>query len=394
MHRGILARTGLALFAAAISAAAHAASFMPLGALPDGNPFSLANGVSADGRVVVGYGEGLNRQPEYVPFRWTSSGGMVGLGIMAPGDYALARGLSGDGNVVVGDIGIALNTRAYRWTVDTGMVGLEGDLPDAAGNYHSVALDASADGSIVVGKSNNQAFRWTSGTGLVGLGSIAGAPFVQSSARAVSADGSTIVGSSYSATGDEAFRWTSSGGMVGLGYLPGTNDFGSTATDVSADGSVVVGVALNSNRVNEAFRWTSSTGLRSLGFPTNSNHSQAYGVSADGSVVVGWAGGPIGAHAVVWSEATGMQWLLDVLLAGGATGLDGWNLVSATGISADGQWVVGSGVGPSGRFEAFLANITPVPVPSVAWLFGVALGLLGWVSANVQRLRPARRQCG
>src|SRR5262245_37489475 len=72
---------------------------------------------------------------------------------------------------------------------------------------------------------------------LTPLGDLPGGQFA-SRANDVSADGSVIVGSSYSASGLEAFRWTSGGGMVGLGDLPG-GSFGSAASGVSADGSVV-----------------------------------------------------------------------------------------------------------------------------------------------------------
>jgi hypothetical protein len=57
-----------------------------------------------------------------------------------------------------------------------------------------------------------------------------------------------------------------------------------------------------------------------------------------------------------------------VLVANGATGLDGWILTEAQAVSADGQWVVGSGT-PPGSFtssEPFLAFIAPGdPDPSV-----------------------------
>ena len=58
-----------------------------------------------------------------------------------------------------------------------------------------------------------------------------------SSATAVNADGSVVVGQS-SAT---AFRWTQAGGIVSLGALAGGRFFSSSAQDVNADGSVVVG---------------------------------------------------------------------------------------------------------------------------------------------------------
>ncbi len=72
----------------------------------------------------------------------------------------------------------------------------------------------------------------------------------------------------------------------------------------------------------------------------------------------------------------GMERLQDVLLANGATGLTGWTLEIANGISADGRWVVGAGTNPSGYREAFLAVLQPVPLPAAAWLFGSALGVV------------------
>jgi len=55
-----------------------------------------------------------------------------------------------------------------------------------------------------------------------------------------------------------------------------------------------------------------------------------------------------------------MQRLIDVLVANGATGLDGWILTEAQAVSANGQWVVGSGKPPGSFFiEPFLAFIAP-----------------------------------
>jgi probable HAF family extracellular repeat protein len=72
-----------------------------------------------------------------------------------------------------------------------------------------------------------------------GLGCLPGGESY-SAARAVSADGSTVVGTSGSANGfREAFRWTKAGGMKGLGALGGGTFF-SDAYSVSSNGSVVV----------------------------------------------------------------------------------------------------------------------------------------------------------
>jgi probable HAF family extracellular repeat protein len=173
-----------------------------------------------------------------------------------------------------------------------------------------------------------EAFRWTSGGGMVGLGDLPGGS-TSSVAYAVSADGSVVVGSSESASGTEAFLWTSGGGMVGLGDLPG-GGFSSIAWDASADGSVVVG---------------------------RSDTASVYG-----------------SEAFLWTSAGGMQNLYDVLLAGGATGLTGWTLGQAFGVSGDGRTIVGLGFNPSGEVEAWVAT---VPEPSTLVL--AACGAIGLV---------------
>jgi probable HAF family extracellular repeat protein len=195
---------------------------------------------------------------------------------------------------------------------------------------------------------------------MVGLGDLQGGNY-WSDARSLSADGSVVVGMSLNATSNfEAFRWTSGTGMVGLGDLPG-GGFDVRANDVSADGNVVVGKG-SSDTGPEAYLWTSAGGMMGLGYlPGRGAESRAYGVSADGNVVVGQSqadNGSASSEAFVWTQANGMQSLRDVLIAKGTTGLDNWVLREATSISADGEWVVGYGINPSGDQEAFLANIS------------------------------------
>jgi probable HAF family extracellular repeat protein len=177
---------------------------------------------------------------------------------------------------------------------------------------------------------------------------------VNSSAADVSADGSVVVGNS-----DGPFRWTAAAGMVGLGDLPGGGTE-SYASGASADGSVVVGRGSSASGL-EAFRWTAASGMVGLGeLPGGLFESRANGVSADGSVVVGRSRtDDISANeAFVWTQDNGMQSLRDMLIASGVTGLDDWELHEASGISADGQWVVGNGINPLGEGEAFLADIS------------------------------------
>lgn len=330
--------------------------FIPLGDLPGGDFNSGASDVSDDGSVVVG---GSSSASGGEAFRWTSTGGMLGLGDLPGGSFSSsASGVSADGSVVVGTGQIdGPSVESFRWTDAGGMVGL-GDIPGGGALIDSTANGVSADGNVVVGRGNApgalpgqgiahiEAYRWTSGTGFVELGDLPGGNLL-SIADAVSADGSVIVGTSNSASGFEAFRWTSGTSMVGLSDL--------------ADGSVVVGNGNNTSGP-EATLWTSAGGMVGLGYlPGRDAESRAYGVSADGIVVVGQSQADncsCSSEAFVWTQSGGMQSLRDVLIAKGVAGLDNWELREATNISADGQWVVGSGVNPSGFNEAFLANIS------------------------------------
>ncbi|MCH7604035.1 MAG: hypothetical protein IIB54_14845, partial [Planctomycetes bacterium] len=262
---------------------------------------------------------------------------------------------------VVGDGGSALGSEARRWTSGGGMVGL-GDLP--GGPFPSAADGVSADGSVVVGVSSgvngiSEAFRWTSGGGMVGLGQLEGGiSFRRSRTRAVSGDGSVLVGVSTTNTFSEfeAFRWTSGDGMVGLGDLA-FGIFRSNAFGVSADGSVVVGHGASGSG-QEAFRWTSGGGMVGLGdLAGGSFESWAFGVSADGSVVVGHSRTALGLEAFIWDAVNGMQNLRVVLESQLGLDLTGWTLGNARGISADGQTIVGWGTNPDGFAEAFIAVI-------------------------------------
>jgi len=56
-----------------------------LGDLPGGSFSSYADGVSANGSVVVGYGNSANGNEA---FRWTQGTGMVGLGDLSGGIFS------------------------------------------------------------------------------------------------------------------------------------------------------------------------------------------------------------------------------------------------------------------------------------------------------------------
>lgn len=233
--------------------------------------------------------------------------------------------------VTLGGIGaLALSIPAHAVSLQ----GL-GDLP--GGSFTSQANGVSADGSTVVGSSSStqgtEAFSWRAGTGMLGLGDLPGGTF-SSTARAVSANGSVVVGSSSSAQGTEAFKWTAGTGMVGLAsYFPEPRSY-SEATGVSADGSVIVGTSYPEPQYSQfaAFRLDQGAGVKDL-----KQETHASGVSADGAVVVGWSEAQID-RAFRWTKDTGVTILDDRPIYGGTI----WPASRAFGVSADGSVVVGA----------------------------------------------------
>ena len=164
----------------------------------------------------------------------------------------------------------------------------------------SYARAVSADGSVIVGDAetddgHSRAFRWRyEDGGMLDLGSLRADNQRWSYAYAVSADGSVIVGNADTGGGhSRAFRWRDDGqGMLDLGSLGSDNLTWSYAEAVSADGSVIVGYSATDDHSYRAFRWMDDgLGMLDLGSlrADNLGHSYAYGVSADGMTIVGYA---------------------------------------------------------------------------------------------------------
>ena len=343
-------------------------SYQGLGDLPGGDFYSKAYGLSAYGSVVVGESHSASGEP-FEGFRW-ENGVMTGLGDL-PGSFfrSLAYGISGNGYIIVGESATTVpvnSIQAFRWE-DGVMIGL-GGLVDS--HIYSRGRGISADGSVIVGESAPlsgicEAFRWTQEEGMVGLSDLTGFKSGYSIAWGVSVDGSVIVGESASYRGvNEAFRWTKEEGMVGLGFLyvpTEPPEAESQAKAISADGSVIVGWSTSSRLGYEAFRWEDGvmTGLGIIGC--------AYAVSADGSVIVGAT--IFDRSAFIWDETNGARDLKDVLVNDCGLDLTGWTLERATGISADGLTIVGYGTNPDGLTEGWIAVI-PEPATFLLLAFG------------------------
>jgi len=355
--RSCLKMTLIIFVLSSFSVVANAADTLTgLGDLAGGSFSSNPYNVNSDGSVVVGESLSVNGNEA---FRWTQASGMEGLGDLTGGSfYSIALGVNSDGSVIVGASSSLNGNEAFSWTQAGGMVGL-GDL--AGGAFYSFATAVNLDGSIIVGlgisASGGEAFRWTQAAGMVGLGDLAGGSF-SSNPSAVNSDGSVIVGSSDGANGTEAFRWTQGGGMIGIGDLAG-GGFYSNAKGVSSVGSVIVGQSYSTSGA-EAFRWTQAGGMVGLGDLAGGGfNSIANAVNSDGSVIVGQGFSITGGEAFRWTQADGMIRIEDWLANAGVNTSGFSILTSASGVSADGSIVVGTGTSVNGT-EAFLARVSSI----------------------------------
>lgn len=312
-----------------------------LGDLPGGIFFSVAFDISADGSTVVGYSSVDGSAPgssASEAFRWTASSGMEGLGDLPGGLYASrANGVSADGSVVVGMGNSPNGVEAFRWTQSTGMVGL-GDLPGAV--FRSEAFDISDDGSVVVGSSvsaiGDEAFLWTQDTGMQNIrqllieDGVDMTGWILDTARSVSSDGSVIVGVGENPSGDMegwiavlgAALVTPDSMMQSAASLNGVTeqlagglgDAGANLTDIAWNGAC-------SSRPGSTFdrRWC------------------AFG-AAQGSVMAGAGDAASGSFAggIAWPGTQGFRAGLGPVYAAGRTDLAGEGSSQSLGVGVGG----------------------------------------------------------
>jgi probable HAF family extracellular repeat protein len=357
---------------------AFAQAFRGLGFLnpSDPSPYSQAYDVSGDGTTVVGESDGQ-------AFRWKVAAPTVlePLGFLPGGTVSFGRGVSADGSVVVGYGDTPDGTRAFRWTSITGAV----SLGTITGTEQNFGEDCSADGSVVVGRAfdsaNERGFRWTQATGMVQFATLP-VPGKPANAFAVSADGMVGVGRSgccdQNTSAVEAVRWPNGGLLAeGLGDLQVTPFPWSASAGVSSDGLVVVGGGTSGGAaLFSAFRWSGGTMTELTPPLPTGDESCAMDASADGSVIVGAFSAGFGegaftpintvpqARAFFWTEAQAMTDLQHFLVVRGlGPFLQGWNLKAAIGISDDGNIIVGYGR-HNDLTEAFIVALDGTPFES------------------------------
>lgn len=341
-------------FTACLAVTGHTAFITPLGFLPGGSGSATATDVSNSGNAAIGYSPGPNG---FEAFLWTPLVGMQGLGDLPGGGFtSYANGVTADGAKVVGQA-TPSTTYGFQWTSGSGMSQING-IQGGTMTY-SICNGVSDDGSVIVGVTNSLAFGiratiWRNG----GLGVIqddlpTGSTF--SEAMGVSGNGLYTCGWSATSTGNDGALW----GPTGLVHLP---DLAGGPTDARAraasdDGRTVVGRGWDANS-NTAVRWVNFGTPQLLAPSTISSpgfNSEAMDCSANGGVIVGQAYFPQGG-AFIWTLATGMLDLRQVLTAQGID-MTSWSIFSnAVGVSSDGATIVGNGI-HNGVITGYFARI-------------------------------------
>ncbi len=337
-------------FSLCLSASASTATFQIISDPLTGTWSDFA--LSGDGSVMAAnYGGEI--------YRWTAAGGFQDLG---PGDpFSSAIAISKDGGTIVG-----------------GHIGSDGFASPALWNNNGVtdlghplngctALDASwgsgygvnQDGTIAVGLAWNctsaEGFVWTAAGGNKSLGH-PGAGH-SSRASAISANGKTVVGFWEETVGPRRpVRWTN--GAYDL-FLGATNI--GEASAVTSDGAKIVGQYTGTGAYGQAFLYSDAKGLTLIGTLVKSPTDQSFAnaISDDGKVV-GWSGDPFGhgIEAFIWTPASGLKRMANVLQRLGANIPAGFTLTTAVSISADGSTIVGQYVDSQFNVGNWTAHIT------------------------------------
>lgn len=321
-----------------------------------GGTRSHANAASADGGIIVGGGRsGLGYD---VGFRKTGDSPFLpvfDLNAENSNPTTDATGVSADGGVVVGfhRHGPLRFVRSFVWT----------PIEGGGGTFETL-------GELLPGTRRSSGQHWNR-------------------ANAVSADGRYVVGwsdAAHPAGGlTEAYRYDrQSGTVIGLGFLPGGLS-SSSAYAVSADGSVVVGTANSALDNQELFYWTEAEGMLSTGLVFTSGEVVRVALSGDGRYIVTSVGG----RAARWSRSGGLEFIDDHVPQ-----LLDWQFAVATGVNFDGSVIAGFGYPPepaptsSGEQVGWVVRITDIelppapPLPPLAWAQADGRLLLAFSGVN------------
>ena len=205
----------------------------------------------------------------------------------------------------------------------------------------------SDDGAAVLGYTRTASnlyrpFRWTVAEGFEAIAPPQG--FAEAWFRGGTRDGARIAGAAWNdGQHERAFIWTEQSGYE---FLPSPAGYQFvTAAGTSADGRVQAGTAVDPGNMNpRVVLWVDRV-------PRCIGHGYASGMSEDGAlVVVSHNQTPF-----IWSEASGMRPVQDVLVQSGLN-LEGATLTLSISIARDGRRIAGS-CGVGGYSAAWTATL-------------------------------------
>lgn len=127
--------------------------------LPLGSDYATANGVSADGRIIVGMVGSSAANMYNTIVRWSETGGVQVLGVPPGSVSAIARNANQDGSLVAiqswEPAGSSFTNRAYLWSGDLGLMDLRVFLASRGADVSEwmfASARISADGRSMAGR--------------------------------------------------------------------------------------------------------------------------------------------------------------------------------------------------------------------------------------------------
>lgn len=332
-------------------------------------PQPYAQGVSPDGKTVLvqdPFGGNMDVYFYDVATRQTSLKTQAGND---PSD--IVWGISNNG-VIAGNYGSPV--QAAIWSQADGWTTLPSHGAGTCDAFTSGGWDISADGSSVVGMDWNghctvTSWLWSNAggtpvwTALDTLGTLfpgdTGVP--SNRAIVISDDGSTIGGTAQNGVmavdrAPAIWHADGSGFLIPTGGVF-TDDCPGEVLALSTDGSMAAGTWCQN-----AYYWTEAGGVVDLGrLPTTDPTDQVFAnaIAANGQLIFGTSGnGFFGLQqAWVWTAATGMQPLQEVLTRYFVQIPQGYYLLSARSSSADGTVVVGQAATPDGFIVTYVVTV-------------------------------------
>lgn len=359
-RRSIVSSLAIATLSAAASAAELTVIFAP---------GAYMTGVSADGKVVSGYGG------QY--FYWTKKTDTIFIGGIPPGAMGAggSSAVSADGTRILGNVqNNDGKVEAAIWQVG----GVDWQPIGTLGSYcdinSSTGWGMSGNGQTVVGGvypsfCTHRAMKWSQGGTMSTLFSWFG---WTTRANGANHDGSVVFGWQDIDTGfRQGCIWT---GNVQTRLATTAGVRMGEAQCCTADGATIFGFGdFNDGNGQVPYRWTSATKAVPLGPDPEAAPGYATGCSADGSVVAcffRWGPPAVSGEGYAWIQGRGFVPLEQLAAEAGIDVTPGVRLSLPLAVSADGKTIVGSGRNELNQQVIFVLDLHAAAAPCPADLSG------------------------